>query len=156
MSELIVIYPCKYCILLYDDYVHHRPTFFTFQWFPRLKEGFLSEEEAAKNAFEELGEGLVLFEEAFTKCSKGQKFFEGERISYLDIALGCLLAWIWVIEQACNVSLIDEAKTPKYLYKWGHDFSVDVAVKDVLPDTSKLHHFSKLLVSAMKGSDAEK
>ncbi|KAL0357991.1 UNVERIFIED_CONTAM: Glutathione S-transferase U15 [Sesamum calycinum] len=128
---------------------------FTFQWFPRLKEGFLSEGEEAKNALEESGEGLVLFEEAFTKCSKGQKFFEGERISYLDNVLGCLLAWIWVTEQACNVSLIDEAKTPN-LYKWAHDFSADVAVKDVLPDTDKLHHFSKLLVSAMKGSDEEK
>ncbi|KAL0421224.1 UNVERIFIED_CONTAM: Glutathione S-transferase U17 [Sesamum latifolium] len=63
-------------------------TYIDEKWFPHLKEGFLSEGEETKNALEESGEGLVLLEEAFTKCSKGQKFFGGERIGYLDIALG--------------------------------------------------------------------
>ncbi|KAL0336274.1 UNVERIFIED_CONTAM: Glutathione S-transferase U17 [Sesamum radiatum] len=125
------------------------------KWYPRVKDGFFSEGEASKIAFEESDKGLLLLEEAFTKCSKGQKFFGGERIGYLDIALGSHLAWIRVIEKASNVSLIDEAKTPN-LYKWAHDFSADVAVKDVLPSTDKLYEFAKLLISVMKGSAAEK
>ncbi|KAL0364117.1 UNVERIFIED_CONTAM: Glutathione S-transferase U17 [Sesamum angustifolium] len=120
----------------------------------REREGFFSE-EAAKNALEESDKGLLLLEQAFTKCNKGHKVFGGERIGYLDIALGSHLAWIRVIEQACNVSLIDEAKTPNS-YKWAHDFSADVAVKDVLPITDKLYEFAKLLISVMKGSTAEK
>ncbi|KAL0357989.1 UNVERIFIED_CONTAM: Glutathione S-transferase U17 [Sesamum calycinum] len=125
------------------------------KWFPRVRDGFFSEEEAAKNAFEESEKGLLLLEQAFTKCNKGQKFFGGERIGYLDIALGSHLAWIRVIEQACNVSLIDDAKTPN-LNKWAHDFPADVAVKDVLPSTDKLYEFAKLLISVMKGTTVEK
>ncbi|KAL0385665.1 UNVERIFIED_CONTAM: Glutathione S-transferase U17 [Sesamum radiatum] len=130
-------------------------TYIDEKWFPRLRGGFFSEGEEAKNAFEESGEDVVLFEEAFTKCSKGQKFFGGERIGYLDIALGSLLSWIRVIEQACNMSFIDEAKTPN-LYRWAHDFSAHVAVKDVLPDTDKVYQVAKFLLSAIKGAAPKK
>ncbi|KAK4429928.1 Glutathione S-transferase U17 [Sesamum alatum] len=130
-------------------------TYIDDKWFPRLFAILLSEGEEAKKAAEESGEGLVLLEEAFTKCSKGQKFFGGERISYLDIALGCFLAWTRVIEKMGNVSLIDETKTPN-LFKWAHHFCADDAVKDVMPDTDKLYHFSKFLVSKVKGSAAQK
>ncbi|KAI3467422.1 hypothetical protein Pfo_024085 [Paulownia fortunei] len=127
-------------------------TYIDDKWFPRARAILLSEGEDAKNAAqEEATEGLVLLEDAFTKCSKGQKFFGGEKIGYLDIALGCFLAWLRVIQKVCNVSLIDESKTPN-LFKWAQHFSADVAVKDVMPDIDELCEFSKFLVSKLRGS----
>ncbi|KAG8366259.1 hypothetical protein BUALT_Bualt17G0057800 [Buddleja alternifolia] len=97
-------------------------------------------EEVKKAALEDGIHGLVLLEEAFTKCSKGKKFFGGDKIGYLDIALGCFLVWVRVIEIMANVSLIDEYTTPQ-LFKWAQDFCADDAVKDVLPETDKLMEF---------------
>ncbi|KAK6160104.1 hypothetical protein DH2020_003485 [Rehmannia glutinosa] len=94
-------------------------------------------EEAKKAAaLEEANKGLALLEDTFRKCSKGQKFFGGDKIGYLDIALGGFLVWVRVIQILRNVSLIDESKTPNLL-KWAQHFSDDAAVKDVLPETQE-------------------
>ncbi|KAL0357987.1 UNVERIFIED_CONTAM: Glutathione S-transferase U18 [Sesamum calycinum] len=122
-----------------------------FQWFLHLRTSVLSEGQEAKSAAEESAEGLVLLEEAFTMCSKGQKFFGGERIGYLDIVLGSFLGWIRVTEQRANSSLIDESKTPK-LFEWAKHFCADVAVKDVMHQTDKLFEFAKLLAAKHKSS----
>ncbi|KAG8366268.1 hypothetical protein BUALT_Bualt17G0058800 [Buddleja alternifolia] len=101
----------------------------------------VSEGEETKKAaaLEEAIQGLDLLEEAFTKCSKGQKFFGGDKIGYLDIAFGSYLG------------LIDESKTPN-LFKWAEHFCIDDAVKDVLPETEKHLEFAKVLVPKLKGS----
>ncbi|KAL0421221.1 UNVERIFIED_CONTAM: Glutathione S-transferase U18 [Sesamum latifolium] len=98
-------------------------------------------------AVEEATQILVVLEDAFTKCSKGRKFFGGDRIGYLDIALGSFLAWGSVIQKMCGVSLIDECKTPK-LFQWAQHFSADAAVQDVLPETDKLLEFAEAFVAA--------
>ncbi|KAG8366257.1 hypothetical protein BUALT_Bualt17G0057600 [Buddleja alternifolia] len=122
------------------------------KWFPSLTAILMSDgEEAKKTALEQAIQGLDLLEEAFTKCSKGQNFFGGDKIGYLDIALGSFLGWVRVIQIMANVSLIDESKTPN-LFKWAQDFSGHDAVKDVLPETDKLVEFSKFLVAKVKGS----
>lgn len=122
-----------------------------FQWAPHLRANLVAEGEDVKKAQEETTKGLVLLEDAFTKCSKGQKFFGGDKIGYLDIALGGLLPWIAVVNKVRNISLIDESETPN-LFKWAQHFSADAAVKDVLPDPDELYEFSKFLVSLLKGS----
>ncbi|KAL2253499.1 glutathione S-transferase U17-like [Sesamum indicum] len=121
------------------------------KWFPHLRASVLSGGEEAKSAAEKTAEGLVLLEEAFTMCSKGHKFFGGERIGYLDIALGSFLGWIRVTEQRANASLIDESKTPK-LSEWAQHFCADVVVKDVMHQTDKLFEFAKLLAAKHKSS----
>ncbi|KAI3467421.1 hypothetical protein Pfo_024084 [Paulownia fortunei] len=109
-------------------------------------------EESIKAAVvEEANQGLVLLEDAFINCSKVQKFFGGDKIGYLDIALGSFLVWVRVIQKLGNVSLIDESKTPN-LFKWAQDFSADVAVKDVLPETDKPLEFAKYFVAKVKAS----
>ncbi|KAM7484310.1 hypothetical protein LguiA_000319 [Lonicera macranthoides] len=106
-------------------------------------------EEARKAAIELFGEGLVLLEDAFVKCSKGKSFFGGDKIGYLDIALGSFLAWLRVTEKMNHVSLLDETKTPS-LSKWADDFCSDAAVKDVMPETDKLAEVAKMLLAKFK------
>ena len=87
----------------------------------------------------------MLLEEAFGKCSKGKDFFSGDRIGYLDIALGCFLGWVRVSEKMNGVKLLDDAKMPG-LASWVEKFCADSAVKDVMPDTDKLSEFARLLI----------
>ncbi|KAK4430949.1 Glutathione S-transferase U17 [Sesamum alatum] len=105
-------------------------------------------EEGKKGAAEEAAQILVLLEDAFTECSKGRKFFGGDRIGYLDIALGSFLAWVRVIHKMCGVRLIDECKNPK-LFEWAQHFSAHVVVQDVLPETDELMDFAKLFVAKL-------
>ncbi|OVA15349.1 Glutathione S-transferase [Macleaya cordata] len=109
-------------------------------------------EEERKAAIEQVIAGLGLLEEAFEKCSKGKGFFGGERIGYVDIALGCYLGWIRVTEKMNGMKMLDEAKVPG-LAGWADRFCSDSAVKEVMPETEKLAEFAKLIFSAMaKGS----
>lgn len=120
------------------------------QWFHSLTSiARTNGEEEKKAAIKLAQEGLVLLEDAYTKCSKGKMFFGGEKIGYLDIALGCFLGWMRVTEKVNNVKLIDEANTPG-LVKWAQNFCSDAAVKDVMPQTDKLFEFSKVLMAKMK------
>ncbi|KAG2702220.1 hypothetical protein I3843_06G074100 [Carya illinoinensis] len=103
------------------------------------------EEKAAK--VEQVTEGLVLLEEAFQKSSKGKAFFGGDRIGFLDIALGPMLGWLRAIDKMGGVKLLDEVKTPG-LVQWVESFCADGAVKGVIPDIEKLLE----ILEKMKGN----
>ncbi|XP_060214475.1 glutathione S-transferase U17-like [Lycium barbarum] len=114
------------------------------KWFPALRGIVAAQgEDAKKAATESVVEGLVLLEDAFKNCSKGEKFFGGDKIGYLDIAFGCLLGGVRVTEKMNNVTLLDVARTPG-LYKWAEDFCADSSVKDVMPETNKLVEVAKI------------
>ncbi|KAK4727024.1 hypothetical protein R3W88_031941 [Solanum pinnatisectum] len=86
-------------------------------WFPSFCCLPVSQREAAiKATLEPVFDSLLLLEDAFKNCSKGKKFFGGDKIGYMDIALGCFLSWMRVTEKMNNVTLLDEAKIPG-LYK---------------------------------------
>lgn len=102
------------------------------------------EENVKKAATNTVIEGLMLLEDVYKNCSKGNKFFGGEKIGYLDIALGCFLGWLKVNEILNNVNLLDESTTPA-LYKWAEDFCVNNVVKDVMPETDKLARAAKVI-----------
>ncbi|KAH7515850.1 glutathione S-transferase U17 [Ziziphus jujuba] len=122
------------------------------KWFPSMKGISIAQgEEAKKAAIDQVIEGLVLLEEAFVKSSKGKPFFGGEQIGYLDIALGCFLAWLRVSEKMHGVKLLDQAKTPG-LVKWAERFCEDPAVKGVMPETDKLLEFAKILFAKMRAN----
>ncbi|KAI8527234.1 hypothetical protein RHMOL_Rhmol12G0059900 [Rhododendron molle] len=120
------------------------------KWFPSLS-GIARgpTDEAKKAAKEQVVEGLALLDDAFVKCSKGKAFFGGDRIGYLDIALGCFLGWVRVTEKTSHLKLLDESKTPN-LVKWADSFCADVSVKDVMPETDKLAEFAKVLMAKFK------
>ncbi|CAK7332787.1 unnamed protein product [Dovyalis caffra] len=115
------------------------------KWFPAMRNITAAKEgESRKALIEQAGEGMVLLEDAFGKCSKGKGFFGGDQIGYLDIAFGSFLGWLRAIEKLNGVELLDETKTPGLL-KWAQRFSSHPPVKNVLPETDKLVEFAKVL-----------
>ena len=113
-------------------------------------------EDAKKATIAKMEEGLVLLEEVFRKLSKGKAFFGGDNIGYLDLAIGCFLVWIEVIEKFSEIKLLNEAKTP-FLLEWADSFSSHAAVKDVLPEVDKLAEFGvKLRAKILKARATSK
>lgn len=105
------------------------------------------DEVAKKDAIDKLVEGLMLLEDAFKTISKGKKFFGGDTIGYLDIALGSFIGWFKVVEAFNDdVKLFDETKIPS-LVKWVGDFVDDSAIKDVFPAIDKLVEFARVFLS---------
>ncbi|GFP91576.1 glutathione s-transferase u18 [Phtheirospermum japonicum] len=129
-------------------------TYLDDKWYTSLRSILSADEDEAKKAasLEEANQGLFFLENTFKNCSKGQKFFGGDKIGYLDIALGSYLGWIRMLEKMGNVSLISVSDTPN-LFKWAQDFSADVAVKDVLPETDRLVEFARVFAARTKVSE---
>ncbi|XP_028793105.1 glutathione S-transferase U17 isoform X1 [Neltuma alba] len=117
------------------------------KWFPAMKAiaGARGDEEG-KALIQQLEEGLALMESAYHNISKGKPFFGGDRVGYLDIALGCFLGWLRVTESHIGLKLLDHTKTPG-LAQWAETFCADDAVKPVMPETDKLREFAKLLMA---------
>ncbi|CAI9092775.1 OLC1v1028105C1 [Oldenlandia corymbosa var. corymbosa] len=95
------------------------------------------DEESKAAVLEKFSESLGLLEEAFVKSSHGKGFFGGENPGYLDIALGCHLGWLKVVEMDAKVKLLDETKTPA-LAEWSHRIQSHEAVKGTLPEPDEL------------------
>ncbi|KAJ7943547.1 Glutathione S-transferase [Quillaja saponaria] len=106
-------------------------TYIDSKWFPSMS-GIARAQghEERKASIQQVEEGLELLEDAFGKCSKGKAFFGCDSIGFLDIAFGCFLGWLRVVETMNGVKLLDEVKTPR-LTKWADKFCADGAVKDV-------------------------
>jgi glutathione S-transferase len=120
------------------------------KWWPTLWGLRSTEGEEAKAAvLEQVREGLVLLEDAFTKCGKGKDFFGGDTIGYLDIAFGSFLGWLRATEKMADIKLIDETKTPG-LFGWAERFGSNAAVKDVIPETDKLVELVKMMAARPK------
>ncbi|CAK9144700.1 unnamed protein product [Ilex paraguariensis] len=102
--------------------------------FPLFIELRTTGEEGKAMIIEKIVEGLVMLEEVFGKV---KAFFGGDSIGYLDIALGCYLRWLRVLEITVKVKLLTEAKTPKLL-GWVERFCANDDVNYVLPEPAKL------------------
>lgn len=123
------------------------------KWFLSLREMAMSDKEEVKEAAKErFGEGLVLLEDAFVKCSKGGDFFGGENIGFIDIAMGSVLGWLKASEKMEGIKIIDENKTPN-LAKWAEKFMDHQAVKSVVPETDKFVEVAKMVQAKTKASE---
>ncbi|KAF3431377.1 hypothetical protein FNV43_RR26108 [Rhamnella rubrinervis] len=126
------------------------------KWFPALKGILFAEGEDAKKALvDQVVEALMLVEEAFGKCSKGKPFFGGDQIGYVDIAFGCFLGLIRVIEKFNDIKLLYQAKTPE-LVKWAERFCQHPAVNGVMPETEELAELAKILIVKMRAANPPK
>ncbi|CAI0386617.1 unnamed protein product [Linum tenue] len=114
---------------------------------------FSTNEEEKNAAVDQLREVVLQMEGAYGEVSRGEDFFGGEKIGFVDIAFGSMLGWARAIQVMAGVKLLDEEKTPG-LVKWAEKFSADPAVKDVLPEAEKLVEFSKLLSAKFKTAAA--
>ncbi|URD76918.1 glutathione S-transferase, partial [Musa troglodytarum] len=94
-------------------------------------------EEAKVEAAGQVIAGLKLLEEAFGRLSKGKGFFGGD-----DIALGCFLGWLKVMEKTSGVKFTDEEKMP-LLAGWAERFCGHEAVKAVMPEPERLEAFAR-------------
>lgn len=100
------------------------------------------DDEAKKSNNEQMEEVVMRLEDVFNKYSEGKPFFGGDQIGFIDIAFGCYLSWLGVLEKISGKKVLDEAKTPA-LTKWAEAFAAHPAAKGVLPETDKLFEFAK-------------
>ncbi|CAK8561565.1 unnamed protein product [Lathyrus sativus] len=115
------------------------------KWFPSMQSIITVEgEEERKPYFEVMEEVVERMEDAFEKCSKGEPFYGGDRIGYLDVAFGSFLGWLSVIENEYNRKVLVEEKAPN-LVKWAERFVADPAVVGLIPETERLVKLSKAL-----------
>lgn len=98
------------------------------------------EGEERQKAQEETLANISLLEEAFGTAFdglKGNPFFGGEQIGYVDIVLGSRARWLQVVEEMSGVKLVDPQATP-LLHAWFHRFLSVYCVEKSLPQFEKL------------------
>ncbi|KAJ3682079.1 hypothetical protein LUZ60_014652 [Juncus effusus] len=89
---------------------------------------------------------LEVLEEAFKKFSKGKPFFGGDTIGFLDVTLGCYLAWFKTVEKLCEHKFLDETKFPE-LVEWAERFLSADCAKEVTPEVQKIEEY----ITVIKG-----
>ncbi|CAN6288957.1 unnamed protein product [Urochloa humidicola] len=94
---------------------------------------FAPEAEKKADAAARIMAALETLEGAFKDCSRGDGYFGGGDIGFVDVVLGSYLGWFKVFQKMVGVRVLDAARTP-LLAAWGERFAAAEAVKDVLPD----------------------
>lgn len=114
--------------------------------------GLASEGAAQEEAVSVAIEALEKMEGELGK--RGGRFFGGESIGYLDIAVGWIAYWLPVIEEVGQMRILDPHKFP-LVSSWAESFLNHPAIKDSLPPRDKMLHYfhtrRTLLTSASHG-----
>ena len=92
-------------------------------------------------------------ETAMEECSKGNAFFGGDTVGYVDVALGGLLSWLHGTEELCGTKILDAAKTP-LLSAWARRFGELDAANAALPDVGRLVEFCKMRHVELEAAEA--
>ncbi|KAH7573117.1 hypothetical protein JRO89_XS03G0071700 [Xanthoceras sorbifolium] len=78
-------------------------------------------------------ESLEMLETVEEHGLEAKKYFNGEKIGMVDIALGSILYWLGVIEATFGVKLFEPHKFPR-LHKWFQSFLEVPVIKQNLPN----------------------
>ncbi|XP_050282509.1 glutathione transferase GST 23-like [Quercus robur] len=92
--------------------------------------------------------------EKIEEVIKGKKFFGGESIGYLDIALGWIAHWLPIWEEVGSMQIVDPAKFPAII-AWMKNFLNHGLIKHNLPPKDRMlvyfHERSKTLSAVQQG-----
>ncbi|KEH20685.1 putative glutathione transferase [Medicago truncatula] len=92
------------------------------------------------NSGEEQEKALKVAREAIEKIEeeiKGKKFFGGDNIGYLDLALGWISYWLPVFEEVGSMQIIDPLKCSA-ITAWMTNFLNQPVINDSLPPRDKM------------------
>ncbi|EEF29859.1 probable glutathione S-transferase [Ricinus communis] len=109
------------------------------------------EGEEKEKAIESAMESFAMLEEQI----KGKKFFNGEQIGYLDLALGWIPYWLNVMEEVGGMKLVDAEKFPS-LHEWTQSFIEIPLIKECLPPRDQLVNYFTGSVTYMRSLAASK
>nr|GFB56911.1 glutathione S-transferase U17-like [Tanacetum cinerariifolium] len=108
------------------------------KFFPLYEELRMTPNNEGKEAIKkQIIEKSQLLEDAFVKLSNGKPYFGGDDVGYLDVVLGCFLAWTKFVEKHNDMKVFDEVRTPKLLEWvkriWSHEaFKINVPSNEAL------------------------
>lgn len=110
-----------------------------------------AEGEEKEKAIESALESLAYLE----KQIEGKKFFGGEEIGYLDLALGWIPHWLNTMEEAGGMKLLEVERFPS-LHEWGHNFIQIPLIKECLPPREKLVNYLNASLTYLRSLSANK
>ncbi|KAF7150727.1 hypothetical protein RHSIM_Rhsim02G0216000 [Rhododendron simsii] len=110
-----------------------------------------AEGEEKEKAIESARESLSFLEEQI----EGKTFFGGEKIGFLDLAVGWIPLWLGVMEQVGEMKLLDAEKFPS-LHEWSQNFIKIPLIKEALPPREKLVDYFTASVSYMRSLASQK
>ncbi|XP_058203531.1 probable glutathione S-transferase [Rhododendron vialii] len=110
-----------------------------------------AEGEEKEKAIESARESLSFLEEQI----EGKTFFGGEKIGFLDLAVGWIPLWLGVMEQVGEMKLLDAEKFPS-LHEWSQNFIKIPLIKEALPPREKLVDYFTASVNYMRSLASQK
>uniref|UniRef100_A0ACD5XGW5 Uncharacterized protein n=1 Tax=Avena sativa TaxID=4498 RepID=A0ACD5XGW5_AVESA len=90
--------------------------------------------EVQARAVREMKTNLTLLE---GQLQEGKRFFGGDAIGFLDIAVGGMSHWMGVFEEIAGVRLLTEEEHPM-LCRWAKEYTADETVRRCLPDRDRV------------------
>ncbi|KAK9678072.1 hypothetical protein RND81_11G186300 [Saponaria officinalis] len=121
-----------------DPYLRSQATFWADfvdnKIFASGKEIWQAKGEKQENIIKEFIEGLKLLEEVL----KEEKYFGGEKLGYIDVALVPLTSWFYAFEKCGNFSIIESC--PK-LMSWAQRCQEHPSVSNSLANPAKIYDY---------------
>ncbi|KAG6625355.1 glutathione transferase GST 23-like [Carya illinoinensis] len=94
---------------------------------------WLTEGEEKNKVIQSAQESLAFLE----KQIQGKKYFGGEQIGFLDLAVGWIPHWLKALEEVGEMKVLDAVRFP-FLHEWGQNFLEIPLIKDSIPPREKL------------------
>ncbi|XP_010278876.1 PREDICTED: probable glutathione S-transferase [Nelumbo nucifera] len=108
-------------------------TFAEEKFIEALRRALFSEGTKQEKEVKQIAEALEILEREL----KGKKFFGGETIGFLDIALSWVPAWLGVMEEVASFKVFDSNKFPCFK-EWMDNFQEFSITKETFPPRDEL------------------